>query len=140
MTTPIESTFTTVKLAPDLMRTAIRGDLTKELLDAMVEYSKEIMERTTPYYIAIVDISELGNVTAEARVAAKDVPKHMPNLRGTVMVGGGFMQRMITKLLNIAMNLVSKQQIMLDYVTNDEEAMAVVETWRAKLRGGPSHE
>jgi hypothetical protein len=133
MTTPIESSFTSEKLAPDLMRTRIRGDLTADLLEAMVEYSHEVLEVGRPH-IAIVDISELGTVTPEARVAAKNVPKRMPDLRGTIMVGGGFMQRMITKLLNIAMNLVSRRQIMLEYVGSDAEALAIADAWRQKLR------
>lgn len=138
MTSPLESSFTSEKLAPDLMRTRIRGDLTADLLEQMVQSSNEMLEVGRPH-IAIVDITELGTVTPEARVAAKSVPKLMPDLRGTIMVGGGFMQRMITKLLNIAMNLVSKQQIMLEYVGNDEEALAIADAWRQKLREEANH-
>jgi hypothetical protein len=133
MTTTTPASFKTEKLAPDLLQTTIRGDLDVQMLEQIMVQSEDLM-RGEPGYISLVDISELGTVTAEARVLAKSALQRMPGFRASITIGGGFAQRMISKLLYTAMNLISKQQLLVEFCADHTAAMALVDKMRARLR------
>jgi hypothetical protein len=108
---------------PDIVRSVIVGDLDGPGIHRLFADTQRLVGGSR-CYVSISDITKMGTTTAEARRIAKDTPKLQPGLRGVMMYGGGFAQRMISKLVMKAMNVVSSNPIHYDFFADEQSAIA----------------
>jgi hypothetical protein len=127
------TTYRTESLAPDLVYTEIFGDIDAESLQAMMIESRRLTEGTD-FYGSVVDISKLGNITAEARRYAKGIPDEYPEMRVVVLFGGSFAQRILTKLVIKAMNFAARRPIKFEFADSKDVALEQVNALLAEGR------
>lgn len=90
---------------PRYIKVRFRGDIDA---DAMTEVMDAIAESVAnePYFLLEADVAEVHAVSADARRIAADRLRQMPD-RAIAAVGGGFAQRLLSKLVLTAVSMLS---------------------------------
>ncbi|WP_197040983.1 hypothetical protein [Chondromyces apiculatus] len=114
--------------SPDLVRVKLQGDLSAEESELSVELYRQVGEQCGRVLV-MIDASTVGGIPVEARKtiqAALGVP-----FRGFVIHGGGFMARVLIKmLLNTLKLFIPSMDMPVEFCATKGEA----ERWIARRR------
>lgn len=121
------------KLERDIVRTSIDGDLDGPALEAF--FAEIASAGASSCYVTICDISRMGEISAEARRVAKSMPELMPGFRAVLIHGGGFMQRLVAKLVLNATNLIARRPIHFHFCADETAALEAARRLLPELRG-----
>ncbi|TKD00093.1 STAS/SEC14 domain-containing protein [Polyangium fumosum] len=121
--------------APDLLHTRAVGPISRDEFATALDVIERHAERGPIFWL--VDLTHLDGITPEARrlLSERDARAH---LRGIVLIGGGFPQRVLATLALKAVRLFWRHEthVPFAFLADEREALAWIDAER-RARGGP---
>jgi len=122
---------------PDVYFVRVIGSISGDEMRRMLEVARELAARAGDKVIWLEDISQLGDVSPEARKMAASMTS-TPSVRATVLFGGSFHQRVVANLVIQASKLLRTKRLNLPivFLATEAEARAFIERLRRGLVAG----
>ncbi|MDI1428248.1 hypothetical protein [Polyangium sorediatum] len=122
--------------APDLFVSRVQGDVSGVDVARMFELVEELATRTGRQLFWMADISRLGKLREE--VGKLSLERNLkPLLRGVVVYGGSFHQRLLATMVTKALHVLKPERgtDKVVFCATEAEARAIVEAQRRSQNG-----
>lgn len=124
----------TLELRGDVQLLQIHGDISEKDVREMIPIGEALTARYG-YYLSISDARKAGNLSPEARRCnAEWVRDHPDSVGLSVVHGAGLAVRVVVSLAMRATALLSKRPYRVAFADSEEEALALVDAERPRLR------
>lgn len=126
--------YTLELLEPQLLHSSFSGTIDAATLDAFLTKMATMVH--VDAFVSIADVSALDTFSKDGRAMAKSVPARIPAMRGMVVYGGGFAQRVVSKLLMTAIRIASDVDILFETAASRDEALILGRTMLTQINEG----